>query len=330
NHYAAFSDAYQTLTLLSLFAATALLAQEDLPSGIFIGFVAAFGAFQSAFTGFCQSILSIYAAKPLLDRALPVLTAEPELAEGRADPGRLSGAIEVSNLTFSYSEGAAPVIDGLNFSVQPGEHLAIVGGSGSGKSTVLRLLLGFEIAQRGAITYDGQDLANLDMARVRGQIGVVLQSSKLFAGSILENIRGAGDASLEACLAAAERAGFARDLEFFPMGVHTPVTEGAGTLSGGQRQRIMIARALAANPKILFFDEATSALDNATQAVVASTLDGLNATRITIAHRLSTVRNADRIGVLQGGRFVEIGTYDELIALNGAFAALAKRQLTDG
>ncbi|MEM9736360.1 MAG: ATP-binding cassette domain-containing protein, partial [Pseudomonadota bacterium] len=329
NHFGAFADSYQTLTLLALFAATALLARDTLPSGIFIGFLAAFGAFQGAFTGFCESLLSIYAAKPLLDRAKPVLTAEPELTSGLADPGRLSGAIEVSNLAFSYGEGMPEVIGGLSFEVHPGEHLAIVGGSGSGKSTIFRLLLGFETPLRGSITYDGQDLAHLDTTRVRSQIGVVLQASKLFAGSILENIRGASDASLEDCLAAVERAGLARDLEMFPMGIHTPITEGAATLSGGQRQRIMIARALAADPKILFFDEATSALDNATQAVVSATLDSLAATRITIAHRLSTVRNADRIGVLKGGRFVEIGTYDDLIGRGGAFAELARRQLTD-
>lgn len=329
NHFAAFSDAYQILTLLGLFAATAVLARENLPSGVFIAFLAAFGAFQGAFTGFCDSLLSLYAAKPLVERAEPILTAEPEFSENRADPGRLSGAIEATNLAFAYGAGQATVLDGLSFEVAPGEHFAIVGGSGTGKSTIFRLLLGFEKPIRGSITYDGQDLAHIDAARVRAQIGVVLQSSKLFAGSILENIRGASDASLEASMLAAERAGLARDLEMFPMGIHTPVTEGAATLSGGQRQRIMIARALAANPSILFFDEATSALDNTTQALVSRTLDGLKATRITIAHRLSTVRNADRIGVLKSGRFVETGTFDELIARDGEFTALARRQLTE-
>jgi ATP-binding cassette subfamily C protein len=114
-----------------------------------------------------------------------------------------------------------------------------------------------------------------------------------------------------------------------PMGLHTPITEGSGTLSGGQRQRVLIARAIVAEPPILFFDEATSALDNATQSVVARTLDSLKATRITIAHRLSTVRNADRIFVLERGRFVEMGSYAELMARNGAFAALSRRQLLE-
>jgi ABC-type bacteriocin/lantibiotic exporter with double-glycine peptidase domain len=192
---------------------------------------------------------------------------------------------------------------------------------------VLRLLLGFEAARTGAIFYDGQDLAALDPARVRQQIGVVLQSSRLFAGTILENIRGSGDLSLEQCMRAAELAGLARDLELLPMGLHTAITEGAGTLSGGQRQRVLIARAIASEPRILFLDEATSALDNVTQAIVAKTIDSMKVSRVTIAHRLSTVRNADKICVLVDGRFVETGHYRDLIARGGAFTELAQRQL---
>jgi ATP-binding cassette subfamily C protein len=192
---------------------------------------------------------------------------------------------------------------------------------------VLRLLLGFETPSAGSIAYDGRELAHLDLARVRSQIGVVLQSSMLFSGTILENIRGASDASLEDCLDAAELAGLGPDLKLMGMGVHTPITEGGGSFSGGQKQRILIARALAAKPRILFLDEATSALDNITQAHVARTMDGLRATRITIAHRLSTVQQADRICVLQHGRFVDSGSYAELMAQGGHFAALARRQL---
>jgi NHLM bacteriocin system ABC transporter ATP-binding protein len=327
NHFTAFADSWQVITLLGLFAAAALLASAEMPPGIFIGFLAAFAIFQAAFTSFCDALLAILNAKPLADRARPIVTAEPETGVGRADPGRLSGSIQASGLTFSYGEAMAPLLHGLSFEVKSGEHLAIVGGSGSGKSTILRLLLGFERPSSGSLTYDGQELTSLDPVRVRAQIGVVLQSSQLFAGTIYENIRGASEASLEQCLTAAERAGLGSDLKLLPMGLHTPITEGAGTLSGGQRQRILIARALAADPSILFFDEATSALDNATQAVVARTLDALNATRITIAHRLSTVRHADRICVLERGRFVETGDFSTLMARDGAFAALAKRQL---
>jgi NHLM bacteriocin system ABC transporter ATP-binding protein len=327
NHFTAFADSWQVITLLGLFAAAALLAASDVPPGLFIGFLAAFAVFQGAFTSFCSALLAILNTRPLADRARPFLTAEVETGIGRADPGRLTGEIQASGLTFSYDQGMAPLINGLSFEVRSGEHLAIVGGSGSGKSTILRLLLGFERPSSGSLTYDGQELTSLDPSRVRAQIGVVLQSSQLFAGSIQENIRGASDATLEQCMLAAERAGLGADLKYFPMGLHTPITEGAGTLSGGQRQRILIARALAASPAILFFDEATSALDNATQAIVARTLDSLRATRITIAHRLSTVRNADRICVLEQGRFVETGDFDSLMAKGGAFAALARRQL---
>jgi ATP-binding cassette subfamily C protein len=328
-HFGAFADAWGIIGLIALFATAALLVSGDVPPGQFIGFLAAFAIFQGSLVALCDSLLAIYTARPLAERVRPILTAEVEASGGRADPGRLSGDIQVAGLTFGYDQAMAPLLADLSLSVAPGEHVAIVGGSGSGKSTVLRLLLGFEAPSTGSIAYDGQELASLDPARLRSQIGVVMQSSQLFAGTILENIRGAGDAGLEQCQAAAEAAGLAEDLDLMPMGLHTMVTEGAGTLSGGQRQRILIARALVGQPRILFFDEATSALDNATQAIVAATLDGLDASRITIAHRLSTVRNADRICVLERGRFVESGTFTDLMAQNGAFAALARRQLLE-
>jgi NHLM bacteriocin system ABC transporter ATP-binding protein len=329
NHFTAFAASWETVTLIGLFATAALLATGEVPPGRFIAFLAAFAIFQASFTQFCEAIMAIQTARPLAERARPILTAEPEAGAGRADPGNLTGDIQASGLSFGYDNAMAPLIDGLSFGVKPGEHLAIVGGSGSGKSTILRLLLGFETPLTGSLAYDGQELASLDPARVRTQIGVVLQSSQLFAGSIFQNIRGATNATLEQCMVAAEKAGLASDLATMPMGLHTPITEGAGTISGGQRQRILIARALAAEPAILFFDEATSALDNATQAIVARTLDAMRATRITIAHRLSTVRNADRICVLERGRFVESGSFTELMAQDGAFAALARRQLLE-
>jgi len=326
----AFADAYRTFTLMLLFAGAGALAAAEVPAGVFIGFLAAFAAFQAAFIGLSSALLELYATQPLMERARPILEAEPEVTTGGKDPGRLRGDIECAGLTFAYQPGIAPVLSGVNLKIRPGQHVAIVGGSGSGKSTLLRLLLGFETPQTGSVLYDGQELSHLDLMRVRGQIGVVLQHSDLFAGSILDNIRGASDAGLAECLDAVQKAGLAPDLEAFAMGIHTPITEGAGSLSGGQRQRILIARALAATPTILFFDEATSALDNATQAVVSETLDRLDVTRVTIAHRLSTVRHADRICVLQDGKIVEEGPFDALMAQDGAFAALARRQLTKG
>jgi NHLM bacteriocin system ABC transporter ATP-binding protein len=329
NHFDAFADSWGIVTMMGLFATAALLVQAEVSPGQFIAFLAAFALFQGSFTAFCEAVMAIQTAKPLADRARPILMAAAEAAAGRADPGTLTGDIQASGLTFGYDNAMVPLIDNLSFVVRPGEHLAIVGGSGSGKSTILRLVLGFETPTTGSLAYDGQELASLDPARVRAQIGVVLQSSQLFAGTIFENIRGATQATIEDCLIAAAQAGLKDDLDGFPMGLHTMITEGAGTLSGGQRQRILIARALAAKPRILFFDEATSALDNATQAIVARTLDQAGATRVTIAHRLSTVRNADRICVLERGRFVESGTFTELMARNSAFAELARRQLLE-
>ena len=332
-HYIATSDIWTIISLAALFATAALVSsaeqEQGLSPGQFIAFLTAFGLLQGAVGHLVEGVMALSSLQPMAERARPILEAATEGGTNLADPGTLTGAISVSALSFAYDGSQRPVIDGLNLSVAPGEHLAIVGGSGSGKSTILRLLLGFEKPMTGAITYDGQDFAGLDPSRVRCQIGVVLQSSQLFAGSILENIRGASDAGLDACLAAAEAAGLATDLRLMPMGLHTPVTEGAGTLSGGQRQRILIARALAGSPRILFLDEATSALDNETQSIVSATMDAMQATRITIAHRLSTVKNADRIAVLQDGRIAEIGDFSTLMAMNGTFAALAHRQLLE-
>jgi ATP-binding cassette subfamily C protein len=216
----------------------------------------------------------------------------------------------------------------LSLGVKAGQFAAIVGPSGSGKSTVFRLLLGFETPGSGAIYFDGQDLADLDMQAVRRQIGVVLQNAKLMTGSIFRNIVGDGTLTIDDAWEAARLAGLEEDLKNMPMGMHTVVSEGGGGLSGGQRQRLLIARAIVHKPQIILFDEATSALDNRTQAIVSQSLKALNATRLVIAHRLSTVMRADRIFVLDKGSLMESGTYDELMAQGGLFAQMAKRQLS--
>jgi ATP-binding cassette subfamily C protein len=211
--------------------------------------------------------------------------------------------------------------------VKPGEFIAFVGGSGCGKSTLLRLLLGFERPQSGSIYYDGQDLSTLDVRSVRQQLGVVLQESRVLPTDIYRNIVGSSARTIDDAWEAASMAGLAEDVKQMPMGMHTVVSEGGGTFSGGQRQRLLIARALVNRPKIIFFDEATSALDNRAQAIVTQSMDQLAVTRIVIAHRLSTVVNADRIFYFEGGQIKEEGTYAQLIAKAGAFAALAKRQI---
>lgn len=296
-------------------------------TGSFTGFISAFGAFMSATLSTCGASLTVLAIMPIYERIRPILETRPEVELGKADPGVLTGEIEVAHVAFRYRADGPQVLNDVSLRIQPGEFLAVVGGSGSGKSTLLRLLLGFEKPQEGSIYYNGQDMANLDLRAVRRQIGVVLQNGKLLTGDILSNIIGTATLTPQDALEAARMAGFDKDLEQMPMGLHTVVSEGGGTLSGGQRQRLMIARALVRKPRILFFDEATSALDNRTQAIVKASVDKLAATRVVIAHRLSTIMNADRIVVMQGGRVVQVGTYAELMAQEGPFAELARRQI---
>jgi len=232
----------------------------------------------------------------------------------------------MSHITFRYSPDGPVVLDNVSITAAPGEFIALVGPSGSGKSTLLRLLLGFEKLEAGAILFDDQDLRDLDAPAVRRQMGVVMQSSRPMPGSLFSNIVGAVGGTLDDAWEAAEMVGLADDIREMPMGMHTVVLEGGGSLSGGQMQRLMIARAIVARPKMLLLDEATSALDNRTQSVVTTSLDRLSVTRIVVAHRLSTIINADRIYVMDGGRLVETGTYRELIEADGAFARLAERQ----
>jgi ATP-binding cassette subfamily C protein len=219
------------------------------------------------------------------------------------------------------------VLRDVSLKIAPGEFVAFVGGSGCGKSTLLRLMLGFERPSSGAIYFDGQDLSALDVRLVRQQMGVVLQISRVMPTEIYRNIVGMSSRTIEDAWVAAEMAGMAADIRNMPMGMHTYVSEGGGTLSGGQRQRLLIARAIVNRPKILFLDEATSALDNRTQSIVTDSMKRLDATRIVIAHRLSTIADADRICYLEAGRIAEMGTYDELMARNGLFAQLARRQM---
>ena len=244
--------------------------------------------------------------------------------------GKLSGRIELSHVSFRYSDNMPMVLDDLSLRIRPGEYVALVGRTGCGKSTLIRLLLGFEKPQKGAVLFDGHDLNTIDLRSLRRSIGTVMQDGKLFQGSIFENIAiSAPDLTEEEAWQAAELAGLADDIRDMPMGMHTMISEGSGGISGGQKQRLMIARAVAPKPKLLIFDEATSALDNITQKKVSESLNGLKCTRLVIAHRLSTIRQCDRILVLDGGKIIESGTYDELIARNGFFAELVSRQRLD-
>jgi ABC-type bacteriocin/lantibiotic exporter with double-glycine peptidase domain len=233
--------------------------------------------------------------------------------------------LEIDDVHKSY--GHHEVLKGVTLNVERHEVVCLIGASGSGKSTLLRLLLGFETPSSGAVLFDEQDLGDLDVVSVRRQCGVVLQNGTLFQGDILTNIIGSGLYTYDDAWEAIKACAMEPDIDQMPMGLHTVLSEGASTLSGGQRQRLLIARAIVARPRILFLDEATSALDNRSQEIVTESLRKLNATRIVIAHRLTTIRDADRIIVMDAGRVVQMGTYDELMSQEGVFSMLARRQI---
>jgi len=306
-------------------AVTAKVATAD-----YMAFNTAYGMLSGAIGMLSSIAFSIARIKPTLEMVDPILKTAPEVSENKRVIEKISGAIELNNVSFRYSPDTPLIIDNLSLKIRAGQYVAIVGKTGCGKSTLMRLMLGFETPQKGAVYYDGKDLASLDLKSLRRKIGVVMQNGKLFQGDIYSNIAvSAPGLSLEDAMNAAEAAGMKEDILNMPMGMHTIVSEGGGGISGGQRQRLMIARAIAPKPKLLMFDEATSALDNLTQKQVSQSLDQLKCTRIVIAHRLSTIRQCDRIIVLDKGRIAEDGSYEQLIQQNGIFAELVARQRLD-
>ncbi|MBW4644993.1 MAG: NHLP bacteriocin export ABC transporter permease/ATPase subunit [Goleter apudmare HA4340-LM2] len=321
------------ITNAMLFWVAATMIQQTaqpgagLSTGVFLAFNAAFGSFIGGATNLSTTVVDVLQVLPAWKRAQPILHAVPEIATSKADPGRLTGKLWVDHVIFRYRQDGPMTLDDVTIRAEPGEYIALVGPSGSGKSTLFRLLLGFDVPESGTIYYDGQDLAGLDVNAVRRQLGVVMQNSRMMSGSIFDNIASGALITMDEAWEAARASGLADDVEAMPMGMHTVVSEGGTNLSGGQRQRLLIARALALKPRILLFDEATSALDNRTQAIVSQSLERLQVTRIAIAHRLSTIRNAHRIYVLQDGRVVQQGSFDQLATQQGLFAQLIARQI---
>ena len=296
----------------------------------YYAFNTAYGMVSGAFMTLAGLALSIAQLKPILEMIKPILDTVPELSADKEVITRLSGGIELNNVSFGYCENMPLVIDDLSLKIRAGQYVAIVGKTGCGKSTLMRLLLGFERPQKGAIYYDGKDLNSIDLKSLRRKMGVVMQNGKLFQGDVYSNIViSAPWLTQKEAWEAAELAGIAEDIRHMPMGMNTLISEGSGGISGGQRQRLMIARAIAPKPKILMLDEATSALDNLTQKKVSESLDTLKCTRIVIAHRLSTIRQCDRIIVLDKGKIIEDGNYQELIDKGGYFARLVERQRLD-
>lgn len=305
-------------------------SEIDLSIGSFVAFTTAFGSFAGALESLVAQLLNLYQEKEIVSRFWPVFQAVPEDDETKEVPGEITGSITLEHVNFAYGRDGKNVLNDLSLNIRPGEYVGIVGSSGCGKSTLLKLLLGFETPQSGIVMVDGKDLRSIDKGAYRRQLGVVLQNGKLISGSIYENITiTAPHVNMERVNEVIDQVGLRRDISQMPMGIHTMLSENCNTISGGQQQRILIARAIVGSPKILVFDEATSALDNITQAAVSSNLDKMNVTRIVVAHRLSTIKNCDRILVLKDGSVAEEGSYEVLMARKGLFYQLASRQITE-
>jgi ABC-type bacteriocin/lantibiotic exporter with double-glycine peptidase domain len=316
----ALQHAFQGIVLMAAIA-TLAMAKFTADASVSVTFVMATmtvagsaAALLGSFSTFGSMAIQARMIAPLLQSVPPARATAPAL--------KLKGAIRASGLSVRRSADGPLVLSGVNFEINPGEHVGIVGPSGSGKSTLLGALIGLVPVVAGQITFDGIDLRKLDAAAIRRQIGLVGQGAKLFAGSVRDNIKAGLDLSDDDIWKALEIAAVDRDVASLGLGLSTPISDADPTLSGGQVQRILLARAVAGNPKIVILDEGTSAIDPPTRAKVTRNLAGLGVGIISIAHRLDTLVGADRIHVLEGGALVETGRFDELIARNGRFARM--------
>jgi ATP-binding cassette subfamily B protein len=325
------TKASTTITILAIFTVGIALHGEGLTS---VGEIVMFVSFATILIQKLEQVVSfinnLFMEAPRLVEFFTVLDAVPAVRDrpDAIDAGRLAGLVEFHDVTFSY-DGKRPAVEDLSFTALPGQTIALVGPTGAGKSTAIALLHRAFDPQSGFIKIDGMDVRGLKLAALRRNIGVVFQEALLFNRSIADNMRvGKPDATDEELAQAASRA---QALEFImrsEQGFDANAGERGRMLSGGERQRLSIARALLKDPPILILDEATSALDAVTEAKVNAALDEVMKGRTTfvIAHRLSTIRNATRILVFDGGRVIETGTFDELVANGGRFAEMARAQ----
>ncbi len=325
-------DAAPTLFAMALYYLI-IHGGGGLSTGQFVAFNSAFGSLCGAIMALVGELTAYCYLKPAMALVSPLLSNPPEMTEEEAQscPEELDGAVSLEHVTFAYTPGAEPVLRDVSIRIKPREYVALVGPSGCGKSTIFKLLLGFETPQNGCVKYGASDLAAMNKHALRRKLGAVLQNGSLIAGSIYENITITMERpTRKAAESAVDRVGLREDIDQMPMGLETVISESAGTISGGQKQRILIARAIAGDPKILLFDEATSALDNITQAKVCQSLEEMDVTRIVIAHRLSTIRRCDRILVMDKGRIVQEGGFQELYDQPGLFHDMAVRQIAEG
>lgn len=318
------------ITLLGNVVIYFVAAKNNIDASSYMAFVASYGVLSGAFTSLISVVTLIATISPIYDMARPILEEPVENVDGKKVLEGIKGNIRLEGVSFRYNENAPLVVNDLSLEIHEGEYIAIVGPTGCGKSTLTRLLLGFEKPIAGDIYFDDHNIKDVDLTSLRKNIGTVMQNGTLFHADILSNIIiSSPDLKEEDAWAAAEIANIADDIREMPMKMGTVISEGQGGISGGQKQRIMIARAIVHKPKILIFDEATSALDNKTQKNITESINRLNCTRIVIAHRLSTIKNADRILMLEGGKIIEQGGYQELIDKKGRFAELVERQRLD-
>ncbi len=327
-HLVSFSAALPALLGAALFGVVLARGPEHFALSDFLVVYAVSMVFFAAVIGLGRSIGAIAAVLPGYEQVKPILEALPESRQEGVEPIVLGGEVHFDHVGFRYLEDGPPIIDNVSIHARPGEFVAIVGESGAGKSTLMRLALGLEEPSVGGVYYDGHDLAKLDRRSVRRQIGVVMQDGMLQPGTLLDNIIGVSEElTIDDAWNAARLADVDRDIAEMPMEMLTVVGDSSSLFSGGQIQRIRIAAALVRNPRVVLLDEATSWLDARSQAQVMRGIESLAATRIVIAHRLSTIRKAERIYVLDAGRVVQQGTFDELYAAEGTFRRLVQRQL---
>ena len=328
-HLVSFTSAVPTVAISALLAVGLNRIQSgDLLIGDFLVVVTAFALFLSSITRLGLSFAGIAAILPAAEQTKPILAESPRVATAGSLSPELKGELHIDHVSFRYTHDTPLVLSDVSIHAHPGEFIALVGESGAGKSTLLRLALGLESPLSGAVHYDGHNLERLHRRAVRDGVGMVVQDATLRPQTVLDNIIGPGDdLTIEDAWRAARLASVDNDIQTMPMGMYTITSEASSTFSGGQVQRIMLAAALVRNPSVLLLDEATNWLDNATQAQVMSEIEALQVTRVVSAHRLSTIRRADRIYALQDGQVVQEGTFDELMEQEGVFRAMALRQM---